>query len=266
MHTIHCGHAKGSVQEMVEAAMKKGVETVGFAEHFPYPPDVPDLPGDSIASSESFKQYIQDVGIVQKKYSNRIHVLLGAEVDYHPQYMEWIRNQLSRTHFDYLIGSVHLLDGKPIDFNQEYLNRLIQEIGGESDFWNQYWEAVHHLLDEPWLNVVGHLDLPRKFLSCDFAFSDQSMIRKILQKIKHKDLAIDVNTSGIAKTTDQQIYPAPIILRVAAVLDVDVMIGSDAHAPEEIGRAFESTRQLLLSSGFSHYVTFEKGQKNYHYL
>ena len=36
-HTYRCGHANGSEEEMVCAAMKMGIEELGLSEHIPLP-------------------------------------------------------------------------------------------------------------------------------------------------------------------------------------------------------------------------------------
>ena len=264
VHTVHCGHATGSARAMVDAAIWKGITILGFSEHFPYPPDVPDLAGDSIASAESFEAYALEIQKLQSDFKGQLDIRFGAEVDFHPDHVEWTNEQVNRYPFDFIIGSVHLIDNIPIDYSREFLDPLIEKYRGEAGLWKTYWQAVEQLLDQPWINAVGHLDLPKKFLHLGSSAIDSATLQHLFRKMKKRNVAIDVNTAGIVKATDHQLYPSPFILQIAVESNVDLMIGSDAHAPNEVGRAFESTRELLLSLGFKKSVTFQKRQKIIH--
>jgi histidinol-phosphatase (PHP family) len=72
-------------------------------------------------------------------------------------------------------------------------------------------------------------------------------------------LFLDVNTAGLRKPA-KEVYPAPVLLQRARELGLGVVLGSDAHRPEEVGFAFGETRGLLLSLGFREAYYFQEGR------
>ena len=146
LHTIHCGHASGSVDEMVQAAIQKGFTEIGFTEHFPYPSgfeiDVPDC----VATSDRWPRYLSDVRNARKKFEDQIQIRLGAEIDYLPGYESDTSSRLAMQDYDVVFGSVHILDGIVLDYNIDYLNARIDALGGVAGLWQKYWDHLEALI------------------------------------------------------------------------------------------------------------------------
>jgi len=58
-----------------------------------------------------------------------------------------------------------------------------------------------------------------------------------------------VNTAGWRKPVGE-LYPAPRILERARELGIPVVLGSDAHAPGEVGARFAEAAALLAGAGY----------------
>jgi histidinol-phosphatase (PHP family) len=80
-----------------------------------------------------------------------------------------------------------------------------------------------------------------------------------LKAIAEEGLFLDVNTAGLRKPVGE-VYPAPALLKRARELGIGVVLGSDAHRPEEVGSAFPEIQDLLLSLGFREAHYFQRGQ------
>ncbi|MEA2064014.1 MAG: PHP-associated domain-containing protein, partial [Gemmatimonadota bacterium] len=65
------------------------------------------------------------------------------------------------------------------------------------------------------------------------------------------------NTAGWDKPCGEQ-YPALEIIRRAVDKGVRITAGSDAHAPEEVGRYFGRLKAILGQVGVTRLVGFEK--------
>ena len=81
-----------------------------------------------------------------------------------------------------------------------------------------------------------------------------------LESIKKNNLALDINTSGLRKGT-QEIFPGRDILKRAFALQIPVVMGSDAHKPSEVAADFDSTITLLKTIGYDRLCTFENRQR-----
>lgn len=252
IHTGLCGHARGSVEEMVESALEKGFEQVGIADHMPmlyaehsYLSMTPEqLPG-----------YVEEVLQAKERYAGRIKVLLGIEADYHaPTQAERVA-MLGKYPFDYIIGSVHVLGDWIFDSPSD-VDRY-DELDLD-EFYLEYLREVRDMVASGVYDIVGHPDLAKKFdkrPSIDLA----PHYREILVAMKELGTCYEVNTAGLRWPVGEM-YPEPAFVRMAAALGVPVTLGSDAHCPEDVGRDFDMALELVLGSGYRDLATFERGK------
>jgi histidinol-phosphatase (PHP family) len=59
----------------------------------------------------------------------------------------------------------------------------------------------------------------------------------------------------------KEIYPSRDILKIAYSKGVRLCFGSDAHAPGEVGYAFDKALALAASVGYTEMVAFEKRER-----
>ena len=76
---------------------------------------------------------------------------------------------------------------------------------------------------------------------------------------------MEINTSGWDKPCAEQ-YPSLEILRRAVGRGIAITAGSDAHAPEEVGRKFGSLRALLDKLGVNTLARFENLERGEFFL
>lgn len=58
-----------------------------------------------------FHHYIREVLELKEEYKDEIEILLGVELDFFPEHVELYRKQYAQYPLDYIIGSVHYVDG-----------------------------------------------------------------------------------------------------------------------------------------------------------
>jgi len=125
-----CRYTPERIAEYVEAARRRGVGEIGVSEHchrfaeFAHvmedlwrPEPVAGafwLPGQF---NHRLEQYVEAVLAARRR---GLPVKLGIEVDYLPGREEELRRLLAPYPWDYVIGSVHFLDGWAIDVGPEY--------------------------------------------------------------------------------------------------------------------------------------------------
>jgi histidinol-phosphatase (PHP family) len=73
-------------------------------------------------------------------------------------------------------------------------------------------------------------------------------------------LAVEVNTAGLRKPV-KEIYPAEDFLRLCRERDIPVMLGSDAHSPDEVGLDFDRALQLLHRVGYEEMALFSQRKR-----
>lgn len=259
MHTHYCGHASGEIEAMVLQAIELGMQTMGFSEHFYYPDFFVEPCPDCVIPQHDFPQYLSDIGQLQSRYQGQIEILIGAEIDFLPDFITAQQKNISKWPLDYVIGSIHMLDNLMIDFSEEDMRAHMQVWGGVHAMWDKYWDSIGQLIDMNVCDILGHLDLPRKF-SPGIVNPSHYLDRvvELLDRMLDRGLALDVNTGGIVRSAQKEMYPGKEILKYAAQKKVNISMGSDAHRAEEIGRYFPQTIAYLKSLGWDRVVYFRK--------
>jgi len=109
-HTIEHGFNKPQrIEETVRMAIERGYENICLTDHYPLPVGFfdPTPEKDCAMKSDIYPEYIEKVRGIQKKYKNEITVLIGAELDWLPEYESWTKKQNEIYKFDYVIEMSH---------------------------------------------------------------------------------------------------------------------------------------------------------------
>lgn len=265
IHTFHCRHATGTMEETVLSAVSLGLPEIGFSDHFPYPAGFPEpAPDCVIPSLEEFRIYTGEVRRLQEVYAGRIVIRFAAEVDYLEGWGAQQADMLAPFAFDYTIGSVHIVKQAAVDYREDVLLSAAAGWGGVEAAWDLYWDAMEAMIHGGGFHIVGHFDLLKKYPGGVSSRDHAERVRSLFTAMKSAGLVLELNTGGVERASDHAPYPSPDLLRLAAERGVEVTLGSDAHAPGDVGRHFADAARLLRSLGWTHTVGFENGEKQYH--
>jgi len=253
MHTPLCRHAVGEPVDYARRALELGFTEIGFSDHSPMQQDDFD---DWRMRANQLDEY---VGKVLKAQSDvpQLTIRLALEVDYLPGQEEWIGQLAARHPWDYLIGSVHYVsDSWVVDHPQqisEWKKRDAFEV------WSAYFDRLTMAAKTGFFQVIGHADLPKKFghkpnRDCT------PLYEKFLSAAKKHNCAIELNTAGLRKDC-KEIYPSPEILRLAYSKSVRITFGSDAHAPEEVGKDFFEAVRLARNAGYTEFLRLARRKR-----
>jgi len=116
-HTHHrrCGHAQGEMANYIEAGIALGLREIGVSDHCPFlflHGDHPQ-PGTAMAASE-LPNYVAQARQLQERFAGRIAVRVGIEADFVPGFEDVYREALAAHPLDYVLGSVHFVNGRHI--------------------------------------------------------------------------------------------------------------------------------------------------------
>ncbi|MGU3472381.1 histidinol-phosphatase [Paenibacillus sp. D51F] len=259
LHTHHsrCGHAAGSIEDYIRAAIDAGIGAIGISDHSPYFGREEDHPEPGIAMARSsLAGYVEEVLALKAKYEGKIEVLLGMESDFFPEHADTYRKAYEAYPFDYIIGSVHFTSGRSI-FNKTRWKGLSQSAQAEQK--REYYELIRQSAVSGMFQVLGHIDAMKGYYP---AFSDipaSESIDLALQAIAGSGASIEINTSGKTKTVGGW-YPSNEILERAHHFGVTCSFGSDSHVPARVGDDFEEVRALLKSIGFREWFFYRQKQ------
>ncbi|PLR92552.1 histidinol-phosphatase [Bacillus sp. T33-2] len=256
-HHIRCGHARGTIRDYIEAGIEKGLDMIGIADHTPYFSSEQDQPYPHIAMGKSqFPEYIAEVLQFKKEYAGKIDVLLGVESDFFPEHVQVYQQCFDQYPFDYIIGSVHHVDGINI-FKKDRWEGLTARQKRQTK--ETYYDLIEQSARSGMFQILGHIDAMKGFYPA-FSEIQTEAIEKTLKVIAEYDIAIEVNTSGKTKYSGGW-YPADDILERALHFGVTATFGSDAHDPDRVGDDFDLVKKKLKEIGFKEWAYFKEKKR-----
>ncbi|MBY9015413.1 MAG: histidinol-phosphatase HisJ [Candidatus Lokiarchaeota archaeon] len=275
-HNALCRHAIGSVEDYILKGIQLNLNVIGSSDHFPYEylsseiPSLGDIPYEEYAMPlYDLDSFILQLENLREKYADQIHVRFAFEIDYF-KHQDYILNKYLKKYIDkldYILGSVHVLFGKAGTFafdDGRFLNKY-KEYEVNDEIYLEFYNSLQEMIKSPTfeLDIVTHFDLPKKF---DKRVVDKDKVMEkvieTLELVKKHDLTVEINTSGLRKKVKEQ-YPSIDIIHTIYDLDIPILLGSDAHKPEEVGYEFQSITKMLKNIGFTQFAHYKKRSRSF---
>ncbi|TAE77077.1 MAG: histidinol-phosphatase HisJ family protein [Verrucomicrobia bacterium] len=249
-HTPLCRHANGTPEEFIAAGKIAGLSEYGISDHAPCLPE----PFDDWRMLESeLPDYFDWIDRARSAAAGTLAVRSGLECDWLTGCESWIEKLAARYPWDYLIGSVHYLGTWDFD-NPKWLGRWAQS--DVDAVWALYWKTYAEMAASGLFDVLAHPDLVKKFAHRPTGDLDR-FYDPVIAAIAKGGSAIELNTAGWHKPCAEA-YPHPRFLQLAAQAGIPLVISSDAHAPDEVGRDFPHAIELAKAAGYSETLRFDR--------
>jgi histidinol-phosphatase (PHP family) len=245
-------HDTWSVDPFAETARAAGVDEIGFTEHVDYFKPLRSLwtvPYQLDRCVYDLEPYVQ--AVVEARVRG-LPVKLGLEVDYVRGREKETRELLARYPWDYLLGSLHFIDGYAVDGEP----RLLDAVGVEQT-WRIYFETLAGAAQSGLFDSLSHPDLVKMFGELPEPEVVEELHARAAEAIAAAGIAVEVSTAGLHRPM-RELYPAPAFLRACRERGVPVTLGSDAHSPDGVGRDFDLALELLRSAGYETVTVFEQ--------
>ena len=248
MHTTY-SDGKRDMGEYVTEAEKKKIDEIGFSDHIylekrQWSMDHANLP-----------KYVSSIENLKSK--SQIPIKTGLEVDFIPDQMDSLMHLIKQWNPDYLIGSVHHIDKWLLDSEREideWKRRNADQV------YTQYFSLVQAMAKTQLFDIVGHLDLVKKFnYRSKNDLSD--LLLKTVEIIGKSGMCVEINTSGLRKPC-HEIYPSEKLLRMCFDNAIQISFGSDAHAPEDVGNGFDQAIALARRVGYEEITRFTQRKRD----
>ena len=251
LHTPLCRHAIGWPVDYARRALELELPEIGFSDHSP----MPSYFDDWRMLDSDLPRYFEAVEEARSACPT-LPIRLGLEVDWLEGGESWIASLSQRAPWDYLIGSVHYLGDWNFD-NPAEVARFSDF--GIAEAWDRYWQLFAQAARSGFFDIMAHPDLVKKFRHQPGG-DLRRYYEPAVQACLDAGVAIEINTAGLFKPI-AEMYPAPGFLTLAAAAGVPLTINSDAHTPEEVGRAFPAALTLAQQTGFTQLARFQQRQR-----
>ena len=251
MHSNVSFDAKDTGLAMALAAKERGLKEICFTDHIDYTPEM-DMAFDTAVYNAAYDG-LEVPGMLIRR---------GMEFGLTPDNADQLKIDLGRRHFDFVLGSVHLVEGEDIYMEPYWANKSYDEAVRRHLETTLECVRVHEDYD-----VLGHLTYiakcganPRHEL---IRYEDhKSIMDEIMRELVKREKGMEVNTSGI----DRCGGPLPTMDYFRRFYELGgriVTVGSDAH---DTARAGQYTHEMTaeLKKIFGYVCTFEDRRPIFH--
>ncbi|NLO20915.1 MAG: histidinol-phosphatase HisJ family protein [Syntrophomonadaceae bacterium] len=243
VHAIAHGEYQYSrewIRQFIETARSHKLREIGFTEHDEYIAEI------DYRLLENLRREYDD-----------IKIKIGLEVDYWEERENQIRQLVAGYPYDYIIGSIHYLDGWAFDhpdhrdgFDHLDIDQVCQ----------RYFQVLSQMVDSGLFTVVAHFDLIKKWGHRPVGHSLNYYCHEVLNKIKKSDMCVEINSAGLRKPVGE-LYPGQEILKLMASMKIPVTLASDAHHPSEVGEGVREAAQAAWAAGYREIASLNRGKR-----
>jgi histidinol-phosphatase (PHP family) len=253
LHTHHerCGHALGTLEDYVRAALRRGLSTVGLSDHAPLL--LEDASGEGVVDepapgmhmpASAFDGYLAEASGLRSRFAGRLEVLVGVEADYLAGREAAYAELLSDRRLDYALGAVHYVDGRHVYDRSRW--RGGSAASDVDALYARYLELVREAAATGSFDVLAHIDAIKAYAPRPPRAPEREWDTTV-EALLHADVAVEINTSGVRKCGEP--FPAWGLIERLHEAGVPLTFGSDAHTPDEVHFDFDAIRRGLLERG-----------------
>ncbi|MCR4650918.1 MAG: histidinol-phosphatase HisJ family protein [Lachnospiraceae bacterium] len=257
VHSTFSGDAESSMEDMILKAIDKGLQVITFTDHCDM--DFPYKEGEEGLFDLNTDSYLYDILRFREKYGDKIEVGFGVEIGMQTSCADKNTDYVREHDFDFVIASLHLVDGYDPYYPEYYEGKTEKEAYGR--YFELLLENIRLFND---YDVVGHLDYIVRYgkdKDANYRYEDyKDVIDEILKEVIAGKKGLEVNTAGLRKGT-KDVHPTYEILKRYKELGGEIItIGSDAHRTDNIAADFDSALKVLKEVGFEYYCIYRKRQ------
>ncbi|AAK80673.1 histidinol-phosphatase (PHP family) [Clostridium acetobutylicum] len=248
LHTLFSTDSKMNIEEAIDAGEKKNLGII-ITEHIDlnYP-----VKGEFVFDIDKyFKEY-------NKYRSNK--VLLGVEIGMGEEIKEQNKSINDKYEFDYVLGSIHLLNGLDL------YEKTIYKSSPKKEVFEMYFKTMLACLRcHEYIDSLAHIDYISRYAAYhdgEIYYNEYSdYIDEVLKFIVDREIVIEINTRRLNKKEVCENL-MPIYKRYSELGGRFVTIGSDSHYKDSIGLNFKNALKMAENCNLKP-VFFEKRLMKY---
>ena len=185
-----------------------------------------------------------------------LEILTGMELGQPMQNIAHAQHALEENPCDFVLGSLHNVAGRP-DF---YFLDLYKE--NVPDLLNTYFSELLDMIAWGKFDSLAHLTYPWRYLAAaglSVPFSDyKTQIDEILRAIVRRNIALEINPSGLRQDMGQTMPPQELVDRYVSLGGKLITIGSDAHCAADLGKGIAEAVAMVRVIGIEQITVYKK--------
>jgi histidinol-phosphatase (PHP family) len=260
VHTQYCGHARGKTVEYVEAALKRGLAEIGFADHlgrYYLSRSQRRRYWDWGMNERALSRYYSELIELREAYADRITIRIGLEVDFIEGAEDLLGPVLRSYPFDFLLGSIHCLPR----FGWRHLAK--NTTTPPEILFAEYFTYARAAIDSGVFQSLAHLDFVWRYIPWPGNRTREILneIAQTVQRAAVRGMCVEVNANAYNwDLISDMTNAAPFATMVKSIAEhkAPITLGTDAHTPAFVGNSLGEICAYLGKCGISHVTTFQQ--------
>jgi histidinol-phosphatase (PHP family) len=190
-------------------------------------------------------------------FRDRLHVYAGVELGQPLQNLPAAEETLAGGAFDFVLASIHSLQGMEDFYYLQYTEETVDTL------LIQYLDELMRMVLWGRFDSLAHLTYPLRYIFSNSGLRVdlsrfQERIDAILSGLAEKQLALEINTSGLRQPIGETMPTVELVSRFKKLGGRYVTIGSDAHRWADVGAGVEEGMAVAAKAGFQHFTIYER--------
>ena len=245
---------KDYVMQFVEAAQKAGVDCLHILDHthrfYEFTPLYEDLKKANqnqrewLATKlkEPLAQYHRLIAEM-KQAELPIEVKFGLEVCYLPKKEVFLKNILSQYPYDFLIGSIHSIDGRLYDMF-DFSKEILWDILDTDEIYRRYYQIMEDMIKSDLFTQIAHPDQIKLF-HYEPHYDLKPTYRRIAALACEHHVSMESNTGIHYRYQHEDLGTNLTFLTILKQAGVNIITASDAHQPVFVGSYIKEMTKVL---------------------
>lgn len=248
LHSDISFDGKDNIANISKKAAEIGLSEICFTEHFCIDPK------DVSYNYLNYDRYTKEIMETREHLHNKIKIGKGLEIGEPYILREELNKIIDNMDLDFIIGSVHNIGHQKL--------RLYIKDKQKKEIYNTYFLYVYEVAKHANIDVIGHMDLMKRYAYEEFGnydFNDyKEIIGDILKCAIKRNIGIEINTSGLRDKV-KELYPSVEVIKLYRELGGEIItIGSDSHSCDNLSSNYSQVVKILNYIGFKYIYKYNK--------
>ncbi len=191
-------------------------------------------------NARSLKEYTDFIENM-KKERFPIKVKFGLEVCYSPEHEKDIENIKRMYSFDFLVGSIHFIDGWAFSHKKQPWKKENYDL---NHLYKRYYGLMYDLVQSNLFSGLAHPNSLQCFGAYPIGNFDMEY-DKIGRALKENNMYIEESSGLVINYGDTELGMNEKMLKTMTRQNVQILTASDAHVPQNVGRLIYEMSALI---------------------
>ncbi|MBI9032124.1 histidinol-phosphatase HisJ family protein [bacterium] len=237
IHSYFSKDSKLDPDKLIQKAIELNYQEIAFTDHLEFL-----FPQWSFHEEYSYQDYYDFFSLLKAKYAPKINILSGVEIGEYHQTKTQVTDYFGHLKPDLILGSIHTLLPK------KDISLPFQEPLSPAEIIS-YYKSNLELVETCDLDILAHLGIFTRFLPHNIKVG-LPICKDIFQVMKEKNIALEINFSGLRKTTKQFLPHFQVLDLYAMEEGKLISIGSDTHQLSDFDDNYDNVLSILDEKGY----------------